>query len=181
MLRYRENSQKILEALVLLAQKNPGKGFHNLLKILFYADKFHLQKYGRPVFGDVYIKMPYGPVGSFAYDILKKSDFIPQDILKTINESLEIRKENDIPAVFAKREPDLDCFSETDLECLNEAIDKCKKIDFASLTQITHEEKAWQQVNMNSEMNYELFIDEDIPDRDELIAYMKETAQTVLL
>lgn len=30
----------------MLAKRDPGKGFHNLLNILFYADKFHLQKYG---------------------------------------------------------------------------------------------------------------------------------------
>ncbi|MDQ7032236.1 MAG: Panacea domain-containing protein [Desulfonauticus sp.] len=149
--------------------------------MLFYAEKYHLQRYGRPICGDVYIKMPYGPVGSFAYDILKRSDFLPEGVLKEIDGSLEIRRRAGIPSVSARRKADLDRFSETDLECLNEAINRCKESDFKSLTQTVHKEKAWQKADMYCEMDYELFIDEALPDREELISYLRETAQTSVL
>lgn len=181
MIKYQPNPQKILEGLIFLAREMPGKDFHSLLKILFYADKFHLQKYGRPVFGDTYRKMSYGPVGSIAYDILKKNDFLPGNILKKINDSLTVKKEEGIPAVFAQRDPDLDYFSESDLECLREAINECEKMDFNSLTEKVHKEKAWEEAEINSEMDYELFVDENLTDREELIEYMKETAKTVVL
>lgn len=45
--------------------------FHELFKILYFADQEHIKIYGRPITGDKYIAMKYGPVPSFLYDILK--------------------------------------------------------------------------------------------------------------
>lgn len=69
-IRFPANPAKILEGIVWICDRKPGKGFHYILKTLFYADKWHLSCYGRPVFGDTYIKMPFGPVASLAYNIL---------------------------------------------------------------------------------------------------------------
>ena len=46
---------------------------------------------------------------------------------------------------------------------------------------ITHEEKAWIDALMDREMDYELFIDEDIENRDELIEYIRENSHTVVV
>ena len=39
-----------------------GEG-HKICKILYFADREHLSKYGRSITGDVYIAMTYGPGG----------------------------------------------------------------------------------------------------------------------
>jgi uncharacterized phage-associated protein len=42
-----------------------------LIKLLYLADKYHLQQFGRLITGDTYYAMPLGPVGSAAKDILE--------------------------------------------------------------------------------------------------------------
>lgn len=39
------------------------------LKLVFLADRYHLRRYGRPITGDEYLAMPYGPVASGAKDL----------------------------------------------------------------------------------------------------------------
>lgn len=179
-IRYRPNYRKILEALIWVAHERPGKGFHFVLKTLFYADKFHLQQYGRPVLGDVYVKMPYGPVASAAYDILKRSDFVPEEFDAIIEQGLETRP-GPHPRVRAKRAPDLSFFSGTDTDCLQAALEHCDRMDFSRLSAETHVERAWLEADMHGEMNYELFIDQDVPDREALLEYIRETSQCLAL
>ena len=39
--------------------------------VLLFADKKHLERYGRFITGDTYSAMENGPVPSFAYDVVK--------------------------------------------------------------------------------------------------------------
>ncbi|WP_409530306.1 Panacea domain-containing protein [Shinella sp.] len=47
-------------------------GRFHALKTLYYADRAHLQRYGRPITGDRYIAMENGPVPSYAYNAVKQ-------------------------------------------------------------------------------------------------------------
>ncbi|MBE1427077.1 putative phage-associated protein [Desulfomicrobium macestii] len=180
-IRYRANPRKLLEALVLIAENCPDSYYHFILKTLFYADKFHLQKYRRPVTGDVYVKMSYGPVPSLAYDMLKQNENLPAQVLDEVQAALDVHKFGRYPAVSAKRLPNLNLFSGTDIECLKEALSSCSPMGFEALTNLTHRERAWEEAEMNQEMNFELFIDEDLPNREELIEYIKETSPCLAL
>ena len=175
MVKYTPNPRKIIEALVWAAEKCPGKGFHFILKTLFYADKYHLQKYGRPVLGDTYVKMSFGPVASMAYDLLKQNDFLPEQLFREVSEALGVVR-GTLPEVKAKRPPKTDLFSGTDIEALSAALEQCRNLDFNNLTDITHQERAWVEAALNNEMDYELFIDEDVDNREELINYLRESS-----
>src|SRR3990167_5078172 len=50
----------------------------NLLKLLFLADRYHIRRYGRPIFNDVYFAMTYGPVASAVKDVIEFSDFLSE-------------------------------------------------------------------------------------------------------
>jgi uncharacterized phage-associated protein len=180
-IRYRVNPGKLLEALVLIAGACPGSRYHFMLKTLFYADKAHLQKYGRPVTGDIYVKMSYGPVPSLAYDMLKENENLPADVLDAVRNALEIERCGKNQHVSAKRSPDLGYFSGTDLECLRGALASCSSMGFGDLTDLTHKERAWEEAELNQEMDYELFIDEDVPNRAALIEYIRESASCLAL
>ena len=172
MIKYKANPTKIIEAIVFIANECRNNSLYTVVKTLFYADKYHLQKYGRPVTGDTYIKMAYGPVPSMAYDILKFNDVLPPDLLAQAHGSFskeELR-------IVAGRDPNLEIFSQTDIECLSQALTKCADRDFSYLKEETHKEVAWIEASMNGELDFELLIDKDVPDREELIEYIKETA-----
>lgn len=44
---------------------------YNALKVLYFADKDHLAKYGRQICGESYVAMKDGPVPSCTYDLVK--------------------------------------------------------------------------------------------------------------
>lgn len=172
------NPAKVLEALVWVAHNNPGADFHNILKTIFYADKCHLQKYGRPVVGDHYKKMDYGPVGSCAYDLLKKSSFCTSGMAAAAKNALDIRQAA-LPRVYPLRDPNLDFFSDTDIECLQEALAFCQDKTFGQLCDLTHKEPAWQEAFENEDLNYELLVG-DASGHEEIVKTIRETAPSLV-
>ena len=177
-IRFKANPQKIIEAIAWIAQRLPGSSRYIILKTLFYADKFHLQKYGRPVTGDTYIKMAAGPVASLAYDLIKRSEYLPTDLLLAADNAFDSADTGSkYPPVEAKRAPDMEWFSVTDIECLEESAAYCAGKGFGALKDETHEEPAWIAAPMNGEMDFALFIDDSMPGREAILEYMVETAQ----
>ena len=53
-IEFNTNVNKAIEVILWLANKINGISRHKLLKLLFYADEYHLNKYGRPIIGDKY-------------------------------------------------------------------------------------------------------------------------------
>jgi hypothetical protein len=70
-IKFRTNARKAVEVIVWFAHQRPGIDFHSILKMLFFADLFHLNQWGRPIVGDTYYALPYGPVPQTTYDLLK--------------------------------------------------------------------------------------------------------------
>src|SRR3954462_6956268 len=64
---------KALEVLAFIARENPGLSPLYIAKILFYAEKWHLNRYGRPIIADTYIAMPKGPVPSSVRDYIEQN------------------------------------------------------------------------------------------------------------
>lgn len=113
----------VLAALRYLQLKLPGLTRHQAFKLLYLADLLHLERYGRPITGDVYVAMDYGPVPSKTYDLIKKkSGAGPQ-----------------LPPIQA----DLEELSRSDIRVLNEVIRQYGKHGFSERTQMTHD-LAWQ-------------------------------------
>lgn len=173
-IKFKPNYQKIIEAITWVTNHIEGSSRYIVLKTLFYGDKFHLQKYGRPITGDTYIKMSMGPVASAAYDIIKANAFLPESVLIAANEAFSVGGAR--APITPNRDADEDWFSETDLECLAMAAEKCKALDFGSLKEETHQEQAWIEAEMNREMDLTLLIDQDTPNKDGLIEYIRETS-----
>jgi len=62
---------KAKAVILYIAGKFGETDFHKVFKILYLAERAHLVKYGRPIVGDTYMAMKYGPVPSFIYDAFK--------------------------------------------------------------------------------------------------------------
>jgi hypothetical protein len=63
-LKFAISPGKTLEAMAFVAKHNPGLSPKYVSKIFFYAEKWHLNRYGRPIVADTYIAMSQGPVPS---------------------------------------------------------------------------------------------------------------------
>jgi uncharacterized phage-associated protein len=170
-IRFQIDHAKAAEILVWIAVKSPGLDFYRILKVLFFADKEHLVRYGRPVLGDRYIAMEHGPVPSVVYNMLKEDPFLAPETLKLVREAIRVVRNEGPPKVYAVegRSPDLRLLSRSDVEVLGSSLAKYGAMSFSRLKEITHAERAYIEAPLNGEMNYELMIDQDVPRRDALI------------
>ena len=128
---------KAVEA-ILFTAANARTDLYDTLKLLYLADKLHLQRYGRFIFGDWYSAMEYGPVPSHAYDVVK---YVRGDRPTSLamHAKSAFRVDPQTHAISVLREPDLGELSATDIECLSEIIAKYGSIGFSALKKLSHD------------------------------------------
>ena len=125
-----------------IARKKDGKiNKMKAIKLIFFADRLHLRKYGRPIIGDVYWAMKLGPVGSRAKNVAELSD-IPEEVLAYAKKYIKPIDDKKQTLVSLKAE-DLTVFSKTDIECLEAAYDEFSDKDQFELADITHQYPEW--------------------------------------
>ena len=180
-IRFNSNKDKLLQVIIyILKQSGLEKlTIYQIVKMIFYGDKYHLNNYGRPITGDIFIRMNNGPVPSICYNILKLDSFnLGEEFIKIIKQNLNISGRN----VSLKKEYKFnkDFLSETDMECLKESIFFCKDKSFQELSDISHQELSWQEAKQNDEMSFILLLDESNEFKDEIIQDLEENSQQIL-
>src|ERR1700733_3738119 len=73
--RYVPDTAKALEVILWLTTTRPGLDMYHVVKCAYYADKRHLNLYGRPIAGDWYEADEYGPLGKCVYGLLRGNPF----------------------------------------------------------------------------------------------------------
>lgn len=164
-----------INALLYLCQKAKENGrnlsFMQIAKLIFYADKLHLKRYGRPITGDNYIKMEHGPNPSCIYDYLKDVRTRPELQNEFIKVELEPNPPHaPKPFVHPLREADSGVFSDSDREALEEVFSLYGAKTAKQLRDLSHHEKAWREAEL--EMAYEDFLD---PGDEAMARYIQET------
>ncbi len=107
-LKFTFQEDKAIEVILYLAKKAADPTFHSISKLLYFADKTSLERYGRFICGDDYYAMEYGPVPSHTYDLMKNA---PSD------KSFPFKVER--YTITPRRKPNLELLSESDIECLD--------------------------------------------------------------
>jgi len=142
--------EKFVNASAYLLERCPGVTKMKLAKLLYFADKEHLLNYGRPILGDRYIKMEFGPVPSRGYNLMKGESTAEDQELFDRHISVT---GNDISL---RASADKRHLSETDIEALDEACKRYGQLTAAQLSHFSHREPAWMNADLNSEMDYRL-------------------------
>jgi uncharacterized phage-associated protein len=157
-----------VEAFLYVANRLGRKDYHKIFKVLYFADREHLVKYGSPVTGDTYIKMKKGPVPSKLYDMVK-----------SVKSGGEYRYTNtygkvcSCPQAFAVsgfmvsplRGADMDFLSQTNVEELEASIEAYGKLSHSELTERSHG-MAWQEAEENRPISMESILREAGEDED---------------
>lgn len=175
-LKFSFNEAKALAALAFIAKTHSGFTPLFVSKILFFAEKWHLNRFGRPIIADTYIAMPLGPVPSTVKDYLdEKWDWVNQP--PRFHDFIKIDRTHHTSKLMPGRsEPNLGVLSPTDIWCLQEAIQFCSTKSAQELSDITHLEKAWLSAEQNREMDYSDFIDDDNAHKQEILEIAYENA-----
>lgn len=160
-IQFEVNGPKAVEAVLYLLKKRnrkDGENIYNVLKALFEADKFHLNKHARPVTGDTYIRMPYGTVPSTVKNIID-GDFITLGFLNI--GAAPFKKFEKKHHLKANREPDMDYLSESDVEALDAGADKYLGLSFGEVHDLNHQEPCWLNSEPNQAIDFALMIEDE--------------------
>jgi uncharacterized phage-associated protein len=137
--------RKATQALNFLARLSGG-GINKLkaLKLVYFADRYHLRKYGRAVTNDRYFAMNYGPVPSGTKDIAEMGEFLGQQEKLYAQQFLQ-RDSADPHAFKSLADFDASVFSETDREALDFAAKNFAGMDGFQLADLTHLYPEWKR------------------------------------
>lgn len=170
--------------LYILSKQSYIDQFH-VFKILYFADRAHLAKYGRRIINDTFCALGNGPVPSNLYDTVKfknghleKPIYYNSGAFKPILDSFDTGVEDAFFYLFGKEHPDLDELSMSDIECLDEAFLNYKDVDMGVLSELSHDSawgKAWDK-KRNSPIDI-LDMAEAGGASEDLIEYIRETEE----
>lgn len=171
-MRLKFDVEKAIETIIYIAGHAPHPDIYHVLKIMYFADKEHLSKYGRFICNDTYIAMNNGPVPSGAYDIIKhvRGDGYHPCVDQHAENSFEVRKRPDYK-IIPLRNFDSDLLSESDIECLNKAITQYGSLTFDRLKELSHD-GAFNSADENDEISIEA-IAATLEDGDLLVNYLR--------
>lgn len=168
--QFKFDERVAVETILYILSKTKDPTFHHISKLLYFADLCHLKRYGRFICGDRYIAMQNGPVPSGVYDMLKDQ----RDSLEYLRFPIAEQAFRLVGnyTVKALRQPDLDWLSESEIECLDEAIAKYDHLGFEALTQLSHQ-GAWESADLNDSIRLEAIV-EQIGNPPGLLEYLAD-------
>lgn len=179
--RFEFDAEKVVQALAYFATR----GVRDLTrlkaaKLLYFSDKAHLLRYGRPITGDHYYCMKLGPVPSEANEWMQEAEdaaklHLASDELFSEHLSVHLPFLAQYPRFAAKRQPDLEVFSDSELEVLADVAETYGRKSARQLVDLAHGEECWKIASRNrpptsrTELPYELFFEGASPDTKKLL------------
>ena len=170
-IRYKFGSEKAKALIHKAILDNQGIDLHSLLMACYFAEKQHLNDYGRPIFGATYRAMTIGPVAIEVYEMLNHEPIW----------LAETKTQHRFPWYFdgyhlhaEEGEIDFDVTSKSDIRALNEGLSKALSLNLTAATIETHG-LDWQKANLGI-INYADMIEES-PNRDNMIEELITTSR----
>jgi len=139
--------KKSTQAINYFANKRDGRiNKMKAIKLIWLADRYHLRKYGRPVIGDTYWAMKFGPVASEALRIADQDSRLSVGCLKYISKYLKINGNDEkVRNLVSRHDVDLGVFSQTDIEALETVFNEYGDRDQFELADISHSFPEWSK------------------------------------
>ncbi len=140
----------ILESFYYLSKKmNAPIDKLGAIKLIFFADRYHLRKYGRLITEDTYYALEHGPVASNTLDILNIIlDGKNAGVSKTY-----LTKESHNTFIAVDTTHELEYLSDSDIEALDFVIAKFSHYKTWELRNLTHDYPEWKRFKTTIESN----------------------------
>ncbi len=131
---------KAIAAIAYLVE-HATTSMYTVLKMMYIADKMHLERYGRFISGDKYAAMEQGPVPSSTYNMIKHlRDESGYEEFERAKQYLGYGDEHQI---LVQVRPDYEELSASDVECLDEIVSIYCKVGKWAVRDMSHD-AAWQ-------------------------------------
>lgn len=136
----------IVQALYYISRKlNRKIDKVSAIKLLFFADRYHLRKYFKSITEDVYYAMEMGPVASGVKELISPNGYSDLDKNEKGYFDSYLRMVDVYTYEAVKIDKDLNMLSETEIEALDFAIDNFGDKTYAQLINLTHKYPEWQK------------------------------------
>jgi len=158
------NAEKALE-LLLYVSRHTRDLFH-VLTTIYYADKMHLDRYGRLISGDTYLAMDDGPVPGGVYDLIRfvrgdDNDYPFDERIIAAHPEAALKASD--KEIIPSREPNLDYLSESDQACLDKMIERYARMDDEQLRAMVRVERAYRKTAKNRSIPWGDIVALDLP------------------
>lgn len=157
-----------------------GETLYPVMKMLYLADKMHLQKYGRFIAGDSYSAMEKGPVPSCTYNMLKhvKGDRSKDERFDRASEFLAYSANHRIEL---KQAPDYDELSSSEIGCLQAIVNTYYAVGKWAVRDLSHDQawsSAWSGVSKLFKRSIAMDIEDiaqEFENADVLISHLRDS------
>ncbi len=168
MIKYVFNGRKATQVASFFIQKLEGKGtFKKVLKLMYFADREAMKRWGAPVSSDMASNMDMGPVLSKTYDMMKQKTFFDYW-------SSHIKLEGRYTLSFLNKSIDFDELSDREESLLFEIFNKHGHKSAKQLSDETHALPEWKNPHGSSEpINYNELLS-ILGKSEETIAHLEE-------
>lgn len=147
---------KLAEVVLYILQKTGGIDYYHLFKILYFAERSHLAKWGHRITSDNFCALDCGPVPSYLYDIIK-GKITDEDCLT--NKDFKFAPDDANYFMIPLRSPNKEYISKSALEELDKSINENANLSFNQLKIKSHD-NAYEKAR-KSEKNYKFI--ESVP------------------
>ncbi|MDZ7704883.1 MAG: Panacea domain-containing protein [Trueperaceae bacterium] len=153
--------------------RNPDR--HRVAKVLYLADKCHLERYGLPITGDRYIKMHHGPMPSLTSDTLRALGGEHHPNTPEVSE-LAARLEGALyvegQTLQAGQTADPNELSDSMIECLDDVISDYDTLYVNGATDLSHD-AAWESTALHQIIPVERIV-ATLKDSELLLDYLRD-------
>jgi len=153
MARIRRNEQKFRELILFISQRSEGDdtfGATKLNKLLFYADFLAYLEFGKPITGQTYQKLPWGPAPRHLIPTLEKMERDGEVVQAT-------RKHFGRPQrrTIAMRSANLSRFTAEEVELVTTVIEHFSNTNAKEISGLSHLFIGWQAAEEGEEIPYQ--------------------------
>lgn len=138
--------EKLIEIVVYILNITEELDYYRIFKILYFAEREHLSKYGMRMVTDNFVALENGPVPTELYDAIKK-ELRTRDLFNELYKAIAKVDSSDANYFFkALRKPDMDYLSRSEIDCLDISIKENARLTFGELKNKSHDiawKKAW--------------------------------------
>ena len=139
--------KKALQVLSYLQKNSCVKNYQALIKLEYFAERYHLRTFCTPILGDEFVAMKQGPVASKFYDLVRLKSEQPttltQEELLIAQEYIRIEDNYSIKVSY---DSDYDMLSPSERKALDFSISKFGKFNRQKLIELTHLYPEWKRV-----------------------------------
>jgi len=167
-----QNTEKLRQLILYIASRSADaqRGDIFLNKVLFFSDACALQNFGEPITGARYQKLPMGPA---------LRALIPLRNEMVADGDVEMKTVGTTHVTCALKEPDLSCFTEDEIELVDEVMVLFSKTPANVLSEMSHDlAPGWNLVGLKADIPLETQLISRRPPSEAALARGRELAET---